>query len=57
MTRQSFCDLCDVSMDLHSWPDDADDPGCESAAAKADLIGMVMRAVIGGATDASGETT
>lgn len=33
-----FCERCDVSMDLHPWPDDEDDRGCDVAESKARLL-------------------
>lgn len=38
MSDDRFCPLCDVSMDLHPWPDDPEDPGCEIAESKARLL-------------------
>lgn len=38
-----FCPLCDVSLDLHSRPDDEDDPGCSGAEARARVLEMFGR--------------
>lgn len=33
-----FCTHCDVVMSLHPWPSSDDDPGCDIARDKADLL-------------------
>lgn len=38
MRPTGFCDLCDVSLDLHNGPD-----SCESAGKKADLLAKLDR--------------
>lgn len=45
MTRDEpeFCDLCDVRMELHPFPDDEDAPGCEAAEAKVRVLEIFGR--------------
>lgn len=40
-----FCEQCGVTMDLHPFPDDPDDPGCETAEMKARMLGAFDRMI------------
>lgn len=43
MSAREFCDQCGVSMDLHPWPEDRDDPGCIIATMKAETLAAFDR--------------
>lgn len=38
MDADQFCARCGISLDLHPWPEDDDDPGCATAELKADIL-------------------
>lgn len=35
---QRFCETCGVVLELHPWPEDEHDPGCEVAKRKAAVL-------------------